>query len=76
LSGLTEAVSKVKLTEWAVKRPNEVRKSNAGKEDVMIETSELPTGLGQLYREKQYVTNVSYRFDVREEAGALPISQQ
>jgi hypothetical protein len=37
----------------------------------MIGTSELPMGLGQVYRENQYVTDVSYRFDVREEAGEL-----
>jgi hypothetical protein len=34
-------------------------------------TIELPTGLGQVYRENQYVSDVSYRFDVREEAGEL-----
>jgi len=33
--------------------------------------TELPTGLGQVYRENQYVSDVSYRFDVREEAGEL-----
>lgn len=31
----------------------------------------LPTGLGQVYRENQYVSDVSYRFDVREKAGEL-----
>jgi hypothetical protein len=34
-------------------------------------TIELPTGLGKVYRENQYVSDVSYRFDVREEAGEL-----
>jgi len=32
---------------------------------------ELPTGLGQVYRGNQYVTDVSYRFDIREVAGEL-----
>ena len=32
---------------------------------------ELPTGLGQVYRENQYVSDVSYRFDIREVAGEL-----
>jgi hypothetical protein len=56
---------------WPGKRPNEGRNSRAGKEDCMIGASELPMGLGQVYRENQYVTDVSYRFDVREEAGEL-----
>ena len=30
---------------------------------------ELPAGLGQVYRENQYVSDVSYRFDIREVAG-------
>lgn len=34
-------------------------------------TIELPTGLGQVYRENQYVSDVSYRFDIREVAGEL-----
>ena len=34
-------------------------------------TIELPTGLGKVYRENQYISDVSYRFDVREEAGEL-----
>jgi len=29
----------------------------------------LPTGLGKLYKEDQYVSDVNYRFDVREAAG-------
>jgi hypothetical protein len=37
----------------------------------MERVNELPMGLGQVYRENQYVTDVSYRFDVREEAGEL-----
>jgi hypothetical protein len=37
----------------------------------MERASELPMGLGQVYRENQYVSAVSYRFDVREEAGEL-----
>jgi len=37
----------------------------------MIGASELPKRLGQVYRENQYVCHVSYRFDVREEAGEL-----
>jgi hypothetical protein len=32
---------------------------------------ESPTGLGQVYREDQYVSDVSYRFDVRETAGEI-----
>jgi hypothetical protein len=39
-----------------------------GKPDVRFE---LPTGLGQVYREDQYVSDVSYRFDIREVAGEL-----
>ena len=30
---------------------------------------ELPKGLGQVYRENQHVSDVSYRFDIREVAG-------
>ncbi len=37
----------------------------------MAGANELPMGLGQVYRENQYVSDVSYRFDVREEAGEL-----
>jgi hypothetical protein len=39
-----------------------------GKPDLRFE---LPTGLGQVYRENQYVSDVSYRFDIREVAGEL-----
>ena len=34
-------------------------------------TIELPKGPGQVYRENQYVSDVYYRFDVREEVGEL-----
>lgn len=34
-------------------------------------TIELPKGLGQIYRENQYVSDVYYRFDVKEEVGEL-----
>jgi hypothetical protein len=34
-------------------------------------TIESPEGLGQVYRENQYISDVSYRFDVRKEAGEL-----
>ena len=40
-----------------------------GKPDLRFE---LPKGLvGQVYRENQYVSDVSYRFDIREVAGEL-----
>jgi hypothetical protein len=39
-----------------------------GKPDLRFE---LPTGLGQVYRENQYVSDVSYRIDIREVAGEL-----
>jgi hypothetical protein len=32
---------------------------------------ELPTGLGQVFRESQYVSDVSYRFDIRGGTGEL-----
>jgi hypothetical protein len=37
-----------------------------GKPNLCID---LPTGLGQLYRNAQHVSDVNYRFDVREAAG-------
>jgi hypothetical protein len=37
----------------------------------MIGAGELPMGLGQVYLKNQYEFDVSYRFDVREEAGEL-----
>ena len=44
-----------------------IGRSFQGKPGLM--TIELPTGLGQVYRENQYVSDVSYRFDIREVAG-------
>jgi hypothetical protein len=55
-----------KMEKWAkvsIGRPFQ------GKPGLM--TIELSTGLGQVYRENQYVSDVSYRIDVREEAGGL-----
>jgi hypothetical protein len=46
-----------------------VERQFQGKPGLMM--IELPTGLGQVFRENQYVSDVSYRFDVREEAGEL-----
>jgi hypothetical protein len=37
----------------------------------MERASKLPMGLGQVYRENQHLSDVSYRFDVREKAGEL-----
>ncbi len=43
-----------------------IRSPFRGKPGLKIE---WPTGLGKVFRENQYVSDVSYRFDVREEAG-------
>jgi hypothetical protein len=55
-----------KMEKWV--RVSTATGSFLGKPDRRFE---LPTGLGQVYRGDQYVSDVSYRFDIREVAGEL-----